>query len=71
MKMTKLAKKKRGTKGKSAGPKRVAKASSSGTRPARSGSRWTFLTNHAHVLILLHADPYLVLREVAQRVGIT
>lgn len=35
------------------------------------GPRWTFLTNHAHVLILLHADPGLLLREVAARVGIT
>lgn len=34
-------------------------------------SRWTFLTNHAHVLIQLHADPDLVLREVAANVGIT
>lgn len=33
--------------------------------------RWTFLTNHAHVLIQLHADPEMVLREVAVRVGIT
>ena len=33
--------------------------------------RWTFLTNHAHVLTVLHADPQLVLREVAARVGIT
>ncbi|KAA1257778.1 Sugar-specific transcriptional regulator TrmB [Rubripirellula obstinata] len=32
---------------------------------------WTFLTNHAHVLIVLHAEPDLVLREVAIRVGIT
>ncbi|QEF96041.1 MarR family protein [Stieleria maiorica] len=36
-----------------------------------SGSRWTFLTNHSHVLIVLHAEPDLVLREVAARVGIT
>ena len=34
-------------------------------------NRWTFLTNHSHVLITLYADPDLVLREVAQRVGIT
>ena len=33
--------------------------------------RWTFLTNHAHVLILLSQDPSLVLREVALRNGIT
>ncbi|EKJ99166.1 hypothetical protein RBSH_05531 [Rhodopirellula baltica SH28] len=37
----------------------------------RSGARWTFLTNHAHVLIALHARPDLVLREVAVEVGIT
>lgn len=34
-------------------------------------SRWTFLTNHAHVLITLDANPDLVLREVAIQVGIT
>lgn len=39
-----------------------------GTEPPKS---WTFLTNHAHVLIALHAQPDLVLREVAVRVGIT
>lgn len=32
---------------------------------------WTFLTNHAHVLIVLYSEPGLVLREVAGRVGIT
>ena len=29
------------------------------------------MTNHAHVLILLHANPTLILREIAARVGIT
>jgi len=38
---------------------------------ASPGPRWTFLTNHAHVLILLSQDPSLRLREVAARVGIT
>ncbi len=33
--------------------------------------RWTFLTNHAHVLAVLHMTPELVLRQVATRVGIT
>jgi DNA-binding transcriptional ArsR family regulator len=37
----------------------------------RPASRWTFLTNHSHVLILLSQNPDLVLREVAARVGIT
>ena len=34
-------------------------------------NRWTFLSNHAHVLIVLYANPDLVLREVARQVGIT
>ena len=32
---------------------------------------WTFLTNHAHVLIVLYNQSDLSLREVANRVGIT
>jgi DNA-binding IscR family transcriptional regulator len=32
---------------------------------------WTFLTNHAHVLVCLARAPGLRLREVAQAVGIT
>lgn len=36
-----------------------------------SGPRWTFLTNHSHVLVLIHSDPDVVLREVAVEVGIT
>jgi len=32
---------------------------------------WTFLTNHAHVLLSLAANPDATLREVAQQVGIT
>lgn len=34
-------------------------------------SEWTFLTNYAHVLICLLKYPEMVLREVAQTVGIT
>ncbi len=34
-------------------------------------ARWTFLTNHAHVLIVLHENSQMVLREVAVSVGIT
>jgi predicted ArsR family transcriptional regulator len=36
-----------------------------------AASRWTFLTNHAHVMILLSQHPQMVLREVAGHVGIT
>jgi DNA-binding transcriptional ArsR family regulator len=32
---------------------------------------WTFLTNHAHVLLCLAADPEVRLRDVADSVGIT
>lgn len=36
-----------------------------------SSSRWTFLTNHAHVLAMIHSHPEMVLREIALHVGIT
>jgi DNA-binding MarR family transcriptional regulator len=32
---------------------------------------WGFVTNHAHVLECIHADPHTRLRDVAARVGIT
>jgi predicted transcriptional regulator len=32
---------------------------------------WTFLTNHAHILLLLSRDPDLRMRDLAIRVGIT
>jgi DNA-binding MarR family transcriptional regulator len=48
---------------KTAAPETVSKVKSSGG--------WTFLTNHAHVLAVLHRDPETVLREVASEVGIT
>jgi DNA-binding MarR family transcriptional regulator len=35
------------------------------------GVRWTFLTNHSHVLICLARDPEMRLRDVATEVGIT
>jgi predicted transcriptional regulator len=33
--------------------------------------QWTFLTNHAHVLLAVLADPHARLRDIAERVGIT
>ena len=35
------------------------------------GAPWTYLSNHAHVLILLARDPQATMREVAETVGIT
>ena len=34
-------------------------------------AEWTFLTNHAHVLICVARDPNIRLRDVAESVGIT
>ena len=34
-------------------------------------SNWTFLTNHAHVLLCLANDPSMRMRDIAARVGIT
>lgn len=33
--------------------------------------RWTFLTNHSHVLICIAREPEVLLRDVATQVGIT
>lgn len=38
---------------------------------AGAPSGWTFLTNHAHVLFCIAADPEVRIRDVADRVGIT
>jgi DNA-binding IscR family transcriptional regulator len=39
--------------------------------PAHPARHWTFLSNHAHVLLCLAADPDARLRDVAAQVGIT
>ena len=36
-----------------------------------AGPSWTFLTNHARVLLCLADEPDLRLREAAERIGIT
>jgi DNA-binding IclR family transcriptional regulator len=35
------------------------------------GPGWTFLTNHAQVLVCIARDPCVRLREIGERVGIT
>jgi len=47
-------------------PQRGAKVESS-----RPPSQWTFLTNHAHVLLMLALNEGMVLKDIAVRVGIT
>jgi DNA-binding IclR family transcriptional regulator len=44
---------------------------SKGGGRARPGAAWTFLTNHAHVLLLLSKDPEMRMRDAAAAVGIT
>ncbi|HVO25394.1 MAG TPA: helix-turn-helix domain-containing protein [Candidatus Margulisiibacteriota bacterium] len=40
--------------------------------PANDGrAPWTFLTNHAHVLLCIAQDPAVRMRDVAVRVGVT
>lgn len=36
-----------------------------------TSSTWTFLSNHAHVLLCIALEPEVRLRDVAERVGIT
>jgi len=49
------------------------RASASHTQKEKTGAeaRWTFLSNHAHVLICLARDSEIRLREVAELIGIT
>ena len=48
-------------------------ATSPEPRTVRSShaSNWTFLTNHAHVLLAIARNPDVRLREIAAQVGIT
>jgi hypothetical protein len=43
----------------------------SGRGGPQEPARWTFLTNHAHVLLAIAADPEVRMRDVALRVGVT
>ncbi|NMP22415.1 helix-turn-helix transcriptional regulator [Sulfobacillus harzensis] len=36
-----------------------------------AGPQWTFLTNYAHVLVLMAEEPMVRTRDLALRVGIT
>jgi hypothetical protein len=52
--------------------KRVSQVGARARTPSRAGDGgWTFLTNHAHVLLLLARDPDLRMRDAAVAVGIT
>ncbi len=50
---------------------RVKVADSMGKTDTKTASTaWTFLTNHSYVVICLHRDPDVRLRDVAEQVGI-
>jgi len=53
-------------KRRSPSQKVAAAAASGGDRAA-----WTFLTNHAHVLLCIARDPEVRMRDVATMVGVT
>ncbi len=42
-----------------------------GAHAAPAARNWTFLTNHAHVLLAIASSPDLRLREIADLVGVT
>ncbi len=42
-----------------------------GGKQGKPGAAWTFLTNHAHVLLLLSNDSEMRMRDAATAVGIT
>lgn len=52
-------------------PSATSLSQESNSVPVVGEHKWTFLTNHAHVLVVLNADSEAVLREVAVEVGIT
>ena len=39
--------------------------------PVVKKAEWTFLSNHAHVLVYVHQHPTLRIRDIAEAVGIT
>ena len=46
-------------------------ATAFGSDERQEQRHWTFLTNHAHVLLALSEDAEMRLRDIATRVGIT
>ncbi|MFM7143371.1 MAG: helix-turn-helix transcriptional regulator [Alphaproteobacteria bacterium] len=65
------------TKRPTTGPRRITTRRTPGrlqplrTAAANRSAPWTFLTNHAHVLVCLSRDPEARMRDVAAEVGVT
>ncbi len=47
------------------------RASPDAPKGASPGRTWTFLSNHAHVLICVASNPSMRIQEIAAQVGIT
>jgi predicted transcriptional regulator len=41
------------------------------SKPKKQGHRWSFLTNHSHVLLCLAKDSTMRIRDIGEAVGIT
>ena len=41
------------------------------TLPEHAPQSWTFLSNHAHILLLIQRDPTMRMKDMAASVGIT
>ncbi len=41
------------------------------SKSKKTNSKWTFLTNHMHVLLCLHRDEETTVRDLASQIGIT
>ena len=50
---------------------RLSARSAEPAREASKSGKWTFLTNHSHVIICLVRDPELRVRDLADLVGLT
>jgi DNA-binding transcriptional ArsR family regulator len=53
------------------GRKKMAATKTTARPAAPAEPEWTFLTNHAHVLLCIAKDPDMRMRDVAELVGIT
>lgn len=60
-----------GRQGAQGDPKGGASEQPAAAQKSASKADWTFLTNHAHVLLCLAREPATRMRDVADKVGIT
>lgn len=59
------------SEGASGRPRRTRRLATGAPSNEAAAHGWTFLSNHAHVLVCLREEPDLRLRDLAARIGIT